>query len=277
MFVGRCVEYMIGFIGFHYLENTFTILDIRDDRDDFDRAYVQVAQFFIDQVDRIFTVSQQDQFFRSEFCDLAADFRSDRTTCATHQDHFIFQLLGNFGAIQLHFFTSQQIDHIDVAEAADGQFPFQDILDTWHLIDFHICLIAVIQNGFQLRRLQRWDGNRHLIDGKLLHQCRDVFFRTDHRDVEQARIRLVPVVVHNADDFDFTRLAQDAVDEDTATRTGPDNQRTDRLVDRHIVLFKLAIIPFMIEPPKHTRSGQEHQTEHVHQENVAEADTFDEK
>ncbi len=36
--VGRCVEYMIGFIGFHYLENTFTILDIRDDRNDLDRA-----------------------------------------------------------------------------------------------------------------------------------------------------------------------------------------------------------------------------------------------
>ena len=277
MFVGRCVEYMIGFIGFHYLENTFTILDIRDDRDDFDRAYVQVAQFFIDQVDRIFTVSQQNQFFRSEFCDLAADFRSDRTTCATHQDHFIFQLLGNFGAIQLHFFTSQQIDHIDVAEAADGQFTLQDIFDPRHLIHFHICPVTILQDAFQLLRLQGWDGDRHLVDGKFLHQCRNIFFRTDYRDVEQARIRLVPVVVHNADDFDFTRLAQDAVDEDTAASTGTDNQRPDLLIERHIVLFKLAIIPFMIEPPKHTRSGQEHQTEHVHQENVAEADTFDEK
>ena len=84
MFVGRCVEYMIGFIGFHHLENAFTILDIRNDRNDLDRASVKVAQFFIDQVDRIFTVSQQNQFFRSEFCDLAADFRSNRTTCATH-------------------------------------------------------------------------------------------------------------------------------------------------------------------------------------------------
>ena len=77
MLMGRRMEYMIGLVGFHHLENTFPVLDIRDDRNDLDRASAQVVQFFIDQVDRIFTVAQQDQFFRSEFCDLAADFRSN--------------------------------------------------------------------------------------------------------------------------------------------------------------------------------------------------------
>ena len=177
----------------------------------------------------------------------------------------------------MHFFASQQIDHIDVTEAADGQFTLQDIFDPRHLIHFHICQVTILQDAFQLLRLQGWDGDRHLVDGKFLHQCRNIFFRTDYRDVEQARICLVPIVINDTDDFDFTRLAQDAIDEDTATSTGPDNQRADLLIERHIVLFKLAIIPFMIETPEHTRSGQEHQTEHVHQENVAEADTFDEK
>ncbi len=88
-------------------------------------------------VDRLFPMSEQDEFLRRILRRLTGDFRTDRSTGARHEDGPSSDDAGDPLEVEAHGFASQQVFEPDLSEAADGDFSSGDLAQARKHADFH--------------------------------------------------------------------------------------------------------------------------------------------
>lgn len=221
-------------------------------------------ELLLDAVRVVLVDVEDDELLRLVTRDLTAELGADRSATAGDEDSLSLDHAEDFFVVDLDWFTTEEVEDVDVAELADADLAVHELVDARDGLQLTAALLTDIEDLRALfggRGRDRIDDFRDLV---LLYGVEDVVSGADDRDAVEDAALLVRIVVDQADRIALQVLAgEKLLDEHPAGVTRADD---------HHALPWLTALPLTGDTVEETDEAVEEAHAGVHHEAEAVAD-----
>src|SRR5579863_2429777 len=158
------------------------------------------GHFPIDVKEWSFSLIETDNSGWAEFCDLPADFRTNRSSRASYHHHSSTDALSNQAQIKLHRLPAEKVFHGDLSNLFPQICILEQLSQTRHHLVLDLGICRELEDPYHLRSSSGRNRNEYFLDPASLHPGPESLSRSQHTLSEKDQIGLLRIVVNEPDD-----------------------------------------------------------------------------
>ena len=227
MLVGGGMIDDVRLVLFKHLINATAVTDRTDQHNQIDLGMFS-PQFLFNFIGIVFIDIKNNQFLRMMQCNLPAEFRTNASAPAGHQNRLSVDEPINLCQITADGIPAQQLLNGYILHCRDGDVPVHQLEHARKVFQFTFGFLTDLQDFTAFRF--RCAGNRHInfADIVFFDHCRYFVPASDNRNTVDVPVPFVRIIVNNAADFSVDLLCLMEIPQNHLTGISGTHQKNPR-------------------------------------------------